>query len=191
MARKPSPTREPVGAMSKKPDSNKNSLSQIKSQAEFDSVGRVYHQGTPYALPHVMFIIDRKDNNKIYFVNSQKYRFHKDFLYATGLAPLNSDIYKAAYYNDDRRFIVGTIAWQKPVEKWTWELWEGDLAKDFHIKLANEVINKSFFQPVYYKPNSIRQEDASANLGLERVTQSDISKNQEYDTRFWTNLNIP
>jgi Pyruvate phosphate dikinase, AMP/ATP-binding domain len=180
MARKPSPTREPKGAMSKTPDSNKNSLTQIRSQKEFDSVGRTYHQGTPYAMPHVMFIIDRKNSNKIYYVNSQKFRFHKDFLFSTGLAPLGSDIYKAAYFNDDRRFIVGTIAWQKTVEKWTWELWEGDLAKDFHIKTANEVINKTFFQPVAYKPNSIRQEDVSANLELTRITQDDINKNQEY-----------
>ncbi len=180
MSRKPSPTREPLGAMDKKPDSKKNSLLAIKSQKEFDSIGRVYHQGTPYALPHVMFVIDRKDKNKIYYVNSQKYRFHKDFLFATGLAPVGTDIYKAAYFAEDRRFIVGTIAWQKPVDKWTWELWEGDLANGEHIKTANEVINKSFFQKVYYKPNSIRQEDASANLGLERITQDELNKNQEY-----------
>jgi len=180
MSRKPSPTREPVGVMDKKPDSKKNALTEVKSQADFDSIGRTYHQGTPYALPHAMFIIDRKDKNKIYYVNSQKFRFHKDFLYATGLAPLGTDIYKAAYFAEDRRFIVGTIAWQKPVEKWTWELWEGDLANAEHIKTANEVINKTFFEKVYYKPNSIRQEDASANIEVERVTQDDLNKNQEY-----------
>jgi hypothetical protein len=180
MARKPSPTREPKGAMDKKPDSPKNSLPKITSQADFDKIGRVYHQNTPYAIPHTMFIIDRQNKNKIYYVNSQKFRFHKDFLYATGLAPLGTDIYKAAYFNDDRRFIVGTIAWQKTVDKWTWELWEGDLAKEIHIKTAHETINKTFFQPVNYKPNSTLQEDASANLNIPKVTQDEINKNQEY-----------
>lgn len=180
MSRKPTPTREPKGAMDKKPDSKKNALLKITSQADFDSIGRTYHQGTPYALPHTMFVIDRKNNNKIYYVNSQKFRFHKDFLYATGLAAIGTDIYKAAYFAEDRRFIVGTIAWQKTVEKWTWELWEGDLANAEHIKTANEVINKSFFEKVYYKPNSIRQEDASANIGFERITQDELNKNQEY-----------
>jgi hypothetical protein len=33
---------------------------------------------------------------------------------------------------------------------------------------------------VNYKPNSIRQEDVSANLGINRVTQDEINKNQEY-----------
>lgn len=180
MSRKPSPMREPKGAMDKRPDSKKNSLLKISTQAEFDSIGRVYHPNTPYAMPHAMFVIDRQNKNRIYYVNSQKYRFHKDFLFATGLAAIGTDIYKAAYYNEDRRFIVGTVAWQKPVEKWTWELWEGDLADAGHIKTANAVINKTFFKPVYYKPNSFRQEDASANLGIERVTQNELNKNQEY-----------
>lgn len=180
MARKPSATREPKGAMNKKPDTIKKSLPKIASQADFDKIGRTYHQNTPYALPHTMFVIDRRANNKIYYVNSQMFRFHKDFLYSTALVPIGSDIYKEAYYNDSRRFIVGTIAWQKTVDKWTWELWEGDLAKENHIKTAHETINKTFFQPVSFKPNSIRQEDASANLTIPKVTQDEINKNQEY-----------
>jgi hypothetical protein len=178
--RKPSAMNEPKGAMSKTPDTQKKFLPKITSQKDFDSIGRTYHQGTSYAIPHTMFIIDRRNNNKIYYVNSQMYRFHKDFLYATGLAPLGTDIYKAAYFNEDRRFIVGTVAWQLTVDKWTWELWEGDLANSQHIKTANDVINKTFFQPVSFKPNSTRQEDASANLNIPRVTQDEINKNQEY-----------
>ena len=180
MARKPSPTREPQGAMSKTPDSKKNSLPKVGSQADFDAIARIYHQGTPYALPHAMFVIDRKNKNKIYYVNSQKYRFHKDFLLANYLVPRGGDVFKPIYLDENRRFIVGTIAWQKPVEKFTWELWEGDLATAELMKTADDAINQSFFTDVFYKPNSIRQEDVSATLGIERVLQSDIAKNQEY-----------
>jgi hypothetical protein len=180
MSRKPSPTREPAGAMSKKPDTLKHALNRIKTQAEFDSIARTYHQGTPFALPHAMFVIDRKNKNKIYYVNSQRFRFHKDFLLANYLVARGEDVFKPIYIDEKRRFIVGTIAWQKPVEKFTWELWEGDLATAEHVKLANDVINKTFFQEVSYKPNSIRQEDVSAALGINRVLQSDIAKNQEY-----------
>ena len=180
MARKPSPTREPKGAMAKTPDSSKRALTEISARADFDLIARVYHQDTPYALPHAMFVIDRKDKNKIYYVNSQKYRFHKDFLLANYLVPKGGDVYKSIYLDENRRFIVGTIAWQKPVEKFTWELYEGDLASAELVKLADEVIGKTFFERVYYKPNSIRQEDVSANLGIERVLQSDIAKEQEY-----------
>ncbi|HKP70514.1 MAG TPA: PEP/pyruvate-binding domain-containing protein [Pyrinomonadaceae bacterium] len=180
MSRKPSPSHEPEGVMDKKPDSKKNSLLGVTSQAEFDSIARVYHQNTPYALPHIMFVIDRRAKNKIYFVNSQRYRFHKDFLLATYLVPRGADVFKPIYIDQDRRFIVGTIAWQKPVEKFTWELWEGDMASAEHITAANETINKNFFAPVSYKPNSLRQEDVSANIGIDRILQSDLNKNQEY-----------
>lgn len=180
MARKPSPTREPKGAMPTDPLSNKRALAAIKTQAEFDSIARTYHQNTPFALPHAMFVIDRRNKNKIYFVNSQRFRFHKDFLLATYLVARGEDVFKPIYIDTNRRFIVGTVAWQKPVEKFTWELWEGDLATSELIKLANDTINKNFFQPVSYKPNSIRQEDASAALKIPRVMQSDISAGQEY-----------
>lgn len=180
LSRKPSPTREPKGALAARPDSKKNSLLKIGSREEFDSIARVYHQNTPYALPHAMFVIDRRAKNKIYFVNSQRYRFHKDFLLATYLVPRGADVFKPIYLDDDRRFIVGTIAWQKPVEKFTWELWEGDLATAELIKTANDAINKNFFGAVAYKPNSLRQEDVSGTLGIDRVLQSDLNKNQEY-----------
>ena len=180
MARKPSPTREPVGSRPDKPDSKKNSLPKVSSREVFDSIARTYHQNTPYSLPHAMFVIDRRAKNKVYFVNSQRFRFHKDFLLANYLVPRGADVFKPIYIDTDRRFIVGTIAWQRTVDKFTWELWEGDLATAELIRKANEVINENFFSPVAYKPNSIRQEDASAPLGIERVLQSDINKNQEY-----------
>lgn len=180
MSRKPTPTREPAGVMDKRPDSKKNSLPRVESRNAFDSIARVYHPNTPYAMPHAMFVIDRKAGNKIYFINSQKYRFHKDFLLATYLIPRGSDIFKPVYIDLDRRFIVGTIAWQAPVERFTWELWEGDLASPELISEANTAINKHFFQKVAYKPNSIRQEDASAGLGIERISQDELNRNQAY-----------
>src|SRR6185295_2851100 len=49
------------------------------------------------------------------------------------------------------------------------------------IKLTYEIVNKSFFTPVAFKPNSVRQDDVSASItGIQRVLQSDISKEQEY-----------
>lgn len=180
VSRKPSPTREPKGAMEKRPDSSKNSLAKIASQADFDAIARTYHQGTPYAMPHAMFVIDRRAKNKIYFVNSQKFRFHKDFLLATYLVPRGADVFKPIYIDQDRRFVVGTIAWQKTVDKFTWELWEGDLAPAAMIKAANDTINKAFFDKVAYKPNSMRQEDATADFGIDRILQDELSKNQEY-----------
>ena len=180
MSRKPSPSRELTGAMAKKLDSAKRSLLEVKSQEDFDSIARTYHQNTPYALPHAMFVIDRRNRNKIYYVNSQKYRFHKDFLLANYLVARGGDVFETIYIRQDRRFIVGTIAWQKTVEKHTFELWEGDLASADLIKLAYDKINETFYADVSFKPNSSRQDDATVTLGISRVTADEIQKNQEY-----------
>jgi hypothetical protein len=162
--------------------SNKRSVTAIASRAEFDALAVTYDENTPYALPHVLFVIDRKDNNKIYYVNTKRYRFHKDFVNGTYLSlERGREFFENNYLKPNRRFIMGTIAYQTPVRQWTFEHWEGDLIPPEQIKLAYDVINRSFFEPVAFKPNSLRQEEASANLaGLRRVLQSEITKEQEY-----------
>ena len=158
------------------------SLPRVSSQNEFDSIAVTYDPETPYALPHILFVIDRQDNNRIYYVNTKRYPFHKDFVNGTYLSlERGREFFDNNYLKMNRRFILGTIAYQTPVKRWTFEFWEGDLITAEQIKLTAEVISQSFFQPVAFKPNSIRQEqDTSSMEGLDRVLQSDISKEQEY-----------
>src|SRR2546421_5030075 len=157
------------------------SLPAITSQAEFDSLAVVYDPNTPYALPHLLFVIDRQNKNRIYYVNTKLYKFHKDFVNGTYLSLERGQVFfENNYLKPNRRFIMGTIAYQTPVRKWTFEFWEGDLIPADQIKLASDIINKTFFTPVAFKPNSSRQEQASAQLGLQRVLQIEISKGQDY-----------
>jgi rifampicin phosphotransferase len=158
------------------------SLPAIRSQAKFDSLAVTYDPDTPYALPHVLFVIDRKDQNKIYYVNTKRYSFHKDFVNGTYLSlERGREFFENNYLKANRRFILGTIAYQTPLKRWTFEFWEGDLIPADQIKVTSEVIKASFFVPVAYKPNSIRQDDESTKVGgLERVLQSDIAREQEY-----------
>src|SRR5215207_7457497 len=67
-------------AQTKTETSDTRFLPAIASRAEFDSLSRSYDADTPYPLPHVLFVIDRKDKNKIYYVNAKRYTFHKDFV---------------------------------------------------------------------------------------------------------------
>jgi hypothetical protein len=158
------------------------SVPTVSSRAEFDSLAVTYDPDTPYALPHLLFVIDRKDQNKIYYVNTRLYAFHKDFVNGTYLSlERGREFFENNYLKANRRFILGTIAYQTPVKRWTFEFWEGDLIPADQIKLTADVIKASFFVPVAYKPNSIRQDDESRKVaGLERVSQSDISREQEY-----------
>src|SRR6185295_16702739 len=105
----------------------------------------------------------------------------KDFVNGTYLSLERGQVFfENNYLKPNRRFILGTIAYQTPVRRWTYEFWEGDLIPAEQIKLTSEIINKSFFAPVAFKPNSSRQEELSASLGLARVLQREISKEQDY-----------
>ncbi len=158
------------------------SLNALKSQAEFDSLAVTYDQNTPYALPHLLFVIDRKDKNKIYYVNTKKYAFHKDFVNGTYLSlERGKEFFDNNYLKDNRRFILGSLAYQTPIKRWTFEYWEGTLISAEQVKLTADVINRSFFAAVAYKPNSLRQEEESRSIaGLQRVLQSDIAREQSY-----------
>lgn len=170
------------GAYGQKTNSNLRSLPAITSRVEFDSLARVYSDKS-YPLPHVIFVIDRKDKNRIYYVNSRRYPFHKDFVNGTYLSlERGQEFFENNYLKPNRRFILGTVGYQTPLQRWTFEFWEGDLIPADLIKITSDVINKSFFQPVAFKPNSSRQDEASVTVaGLERILQSDIAKEQEYE----------
>ncbi|PYS40181.1 MAG: hypothetical protein DMF71_13855 [Acidobacteria bacterium] len=62
---------------------SRRSLSAVHSRAEFDSLAVTYDPDTPYALPHVLFVIDRQNHNRIYYVNTRLFKFHKDFVNGT------------------------------------------------------------------------------------------------------------
>src|SRR2546423_1154367 len=156
------------------------SLPSIKSQAEFDSLAVVYDPNTSYALPHALFVIDRQNKNRIYYVNTNLYPFHKDFVNGTYLSlERGKEFTENNYLRPNRRFILGTIAYQTPIHRWTFEFWEGDLIPGDLVKQAYDIVNQTFFEPVAFKPNSLHQDEATAAIAnMQRVEQSDISKEQ-------------
>jgi hypothetical protein len=162
-------------------DETAKSLNTLKSREEFDRLARV-NTDTGYPLPYVLFVIDRKDANKIYYVNSRRYRFHKDFVNGTYLSlDRGQDFFDKNYLRADRRFILGTLAYQTPLKRWTFEFWEGDTIPADQIKLVADVLKATFFAPVAFKPNSLKQDETSASLAdLQRVSQSEITREQEY-----------
>ncbi len=170
-----------LAARADEPTTSARSRPTLKTQAEFDALARI-NTDTGYALPHVLFVIDRSNKDKIYYVNSKRYRFHKDFVNGTYLSlERGQEFFENNYLKPNRRFIMGTLAYQTPIKRWTFEFWEGDMIPSEQIKRAAEVIQQSFFAPVAFKPNSLRQDDAANSIaGLARVSQSDIAKEQEY-----------
>lgn len=161
------------------------SLPTIASQSDFDRLARVYYQGRFYALPHLMFVIDRaakEKSKRIYYVNSKRYSFHSEFVSANYLTlERGREFFKHNYLEVNRRFILGTIARQTKIGKFTFEFWEGDQATDEVIREAYQTINDTFFAPVYFKPNSAHQEESSARLqNVPRLLPTDINAPQDY-----------
>jgi hypothetical protein len=165
-------------------------LDSVRSRDEFDVLSRIYYRGRFYALPHLMFVIDRQDRSRIYYVNSRKFRFHKDFVNGTHLSlERGLAFYEDNYLKDNRRFILGSLAYQQAADKFTFELWEGDLARGELIAETYQCLKKSFYADIYYKPNSDRQEEIGRHLELEMahsssplklLTQTQLSENLAY-----------
>lgn len=136
-----------------------NSLERINSRDDFDLLARVYYRGRFHALPHLMFVIDRRARNRVYYVNSREYQFHKDFVNATYLSlERGRAFYENNYLKADRRFILGTIAYQASADKFTFEFWEGDRITSALLVETIAALQQSFFAPVFFKPNSPAQE---------------------------------
>jgi hypothetical protein len=156
------------------------SLPAVHSRAQFDSLARVTN--TPYPLPHLLFVVDRRSGNRVYYVNSKRFAFHRDFVNGTYLSLETGErFFEDNYLNPNRRFVMGTVAYQTPIHRWTFEFWEGDLISGPQIALAAKALKSTFFAPLAFKPNSLRQEEASADLpGLLRVLPGDIPINQDY-----------
>jgi hypothetical protein len=74
-----------------------------------------------------MFVVDRRDHDRIYYVNSTLYPFHKDFVNARYLSlECGRAFYEDNYRRGDRGFILGCVAYQTASGRYTFEFWEGD-----------------------------------------------------------------
>src|SRR5262245_51056706 len=86
------------------------SLPRISKRSEFDRLSRTYYRGRFYALPHVMFVIDRQQHDRVYYINSNLFQFHKDFVNANYLSlERGRAFYENNYQSSNRRFILGTL----------------------------------------------------------------------------------
>jgi len=157
-------------------------LSRVASRAEFDRLARTYYQGRFYALPHLMFVIDRADQGRVYYINSQRYAFHKDFVNANYLTlERGREFFRHNYLERDRRFLLGTIVYQAKAGKFTLEFWEGDLVTPELVREAYAKVSASFFAPVYFKPNATRQEEVAAALPeVPHLLPSEVNQAQDY-----------
>jgi hypothetical protein len=157
-------------------------LDKIQARDEFDQLARIYYQGRFYALPHLMFVIDRSPQGKVYYVNSKRYSFHKDFVNANYLTlERGPEFFRHNYLESKRRFLLGTIALQAKANQFTFEFWEGDLLTAELLSEAQQKLSASFFAPLAFKPNSKHQETIAAQIkGLSILRATDLGEAKDY-----------
>ncbi|WP_454694330.1 PEP/pyruvate-binding domain-containing protein [Achromobacter aegrifaciens] len=156
-------------------------LGQIRTQAEFQQLARVYNPGTPLEIPHVLFVIDRKQGGKIYYVNTPRYTLHENFAREQHLLPADDKATLIAQYKDpQRRLLFGTLSWQRDLPGYTYEFWEGDRLTPDLLKLTDEKLKASFHEPVRFKANSTLHEQVAQTAGLNAVTQESLLREQTF-----------
>jgi hypothetical protein len=171
------------------PKQSKRALARVGTRAEFDRLARTYYRGRFYALPHLMFVIDRRDRDRVYYVNSKLFQFHKDFVNAAYLSlERGRAFYENNYVRPERRFLLGTIAYQTPIDKFTFEFWEGDrLTKDL-LAEAYAALSRSFYAPLFFKANSLAHEEladesgGSAETKVPMLTAAELARDREYQS---------
>jgi hypothetical protein len=159
-------------------------LERIPDRAAFASLARVYEPGTPYAIEHLLFAIEPGRGGKpdrVFFINTQRYALHEDFLRAQYLAPnLDRAAVRKLYTAPDRRFLLGTLGWHAESKRWLYEFWEGDALTPALLKTAQADLAAAFFAPLDLKTNSAAQESAAQAAGIAAVTEAQILGARDY-----------
>ena len=187
--RSQSPGKNSRKPANQKPAAVTSSLERINSRADFNRLARVYYRGRFTALPHLMFVIDRRSKDRVYYVNSRAYQFHKDFVNATYLSlERGRAFYDNNLVKSDRRFILGTIAYQTAADKFTFEFWEGDRITNTLLAECYSALELTFYAPLFFKPNSQTHEEVVSKLNAESpaaarvivVTANELAAGQKY-----------
>jgi rifampicin phosphotransferase len=158
------------------------SRSTISNQTEFDQLARTYDFGTSSELAHVLFVIDLKTKPyQIYYLDTPRYQLHIRFVRETGLAPNATDkTVDQNYLIANRRFMFGTLSWQKNISSFTYEFWEGDQVTPELLAKTDASVKASFFAPVMFKANSTLHEARAQKGQVKFVTQEALIREQPY-----------
>jgi len=156
-------------------------LEKIPDRNAFTRMARVHYPGSVYEIPHLLFVIDMNDQDKVYYVNSRRYSLHEDFLRKQKLAnyPTRKEL-NANYLSNQRRFLLGTLSWQNNLQSWTYEFWEGDTITAPMLQKVQQRLSHSFFSPLRLKTNSSRQEQTAIQAGLDPLTQETLIREQPF-----------
>lgn len=182
-ARKPSPYEYRPGSDSApvQPTTGPDSLARIDTRAQFMQLARVYNAGTALEMPHLIFVIDRQNAARIYYINTPRFALHEQFVRRQRLMPsMDKATLNAQYRDPQRRFLFGTLSWQKDLPGYTYEFWEGDRLTASLLRQTDTVLRASFGEPIRFKTNSTQHEQLASGMGLAYVSQEALLREQRF-----------
>ena len=182
-ARKPSPYEHRQGsdAAPAQPNEGPDYLSRLDSRAQFMQLARVYNAGTALEMPHLIFVIDRQDAARIYYINTPRFALHEQFVRRQRLVrSLDKATLNAQYRDPQRRFLFGTLSWQRDLPGYTYEFWEGDVLSAALLRQTDAVVRASFREPIRFKTNSTQHEQVASAVGLAHVSQEALLREQRF-----------
>ena len=156
-------------------------LAQIDTQEDFQQLARTYNAGTLLEIPHLIFVIDRQRQNRVYYINTPRFGLHETFVRRQGLQRhLDKATLNAQYRSPDRRFLFGTISWQRNLPGYTYEFWEGDRLTSELLQLSDATLRATFYAPLRFKTNATQHERVAHAAGLSVVTQEMLIRQQPF-----------
>ncbi len=117
-------------------------------------------------------VVDRSDDNQLYFQDSEAYPIHWDFAVAhlsgngLPLVPSLGEFNATEYYSPDRRFVLGAITYYEEPDVWVYEISPYDTASSRLIALAFDRMRPDLWvaDQLYFHPNSTAVEAAAESL---------------------------
>ncbi len=135
-------------------------------------------------------VVDRADNNALYFQDSVVYPIHWDFavehLSGDGLplVPSMGEFNTTEYYSPDRRFVLGAVTYYEEPARWVYEISPYDTATSQLIALAFDRIRQDLWvgKELYFHPNSTAVEAAAETLPphIPTITTEELFANITY-----------
>jgi pyruvate, water dikinase len=142
------------------------------------------------------FVLDIK-TNKIYFVDSNVFTLHADFvvdyLQKIPRTPENMRRYNQNYSTKKPQFILGYLTHYPQIKAgtqsqnnglWTFSFWEGDTITPKDIRSTYKKLQQTFkVAPLVYRPDSTRQENVAKLLKpykIATINNNQIYKSQPY-----------
>ncbi len=156
-------------------------LERIDSRAQFMQLARVYNPGTALEMPHLIFVIDRRNAGRIYYINTPRHALHEQFVRNQRLLPgMTKATLNAQYRDPQRRFLFGTVSWQRDLPGYTYEFWEGDQLTAALLRQTDQVLHASFRDAIRFKTNSTQHEQLARSVGLPFISQEALLREQRF-----------